>query len=138
MNSYKFEELNLGMKKVFKKEIYEKDLELFSELTGDKNPLHLDEEYAKSTLFKRKVVFGQLVQSYLSTLVGMYLPGKYSLILSIESNFRKPVFIEDTLLVSGVLEEKIHVGKIIIIGTEIKNQYNQIVMDGKMRVKVLK
>ena len=51
------------------------DVELFATLSGDRNPLHMDDEFARGTSFERRVVHGMLVASYVSTLVGMHLPG---------------------------------------------------------------
>ncbi len=132
-----FEELKEGLESSFKVKIGEKEMAAFSELTGDKNPLHTDEKYAISKGFKTRVVFGQLIQSYLSTLAGMYLPGKYSLILSVETRFRKPVYVGESIKITGVVERKIDSQKIIIIKVKIFGRENILLVEGKMVVKVL-
>ena len=138
MNEYTFSELKLGMKESFNRKIGADEIEMFSALTGDANPLHLDENYVSSTQFKRTVVFGQLVNSYLSTLAGMYLPGKYSLILSVESYFKNPCYQGDEITIKGEITKIIENGKLIIIKTEIINHKMEILQTGKMIVKLLK
>lgn len=138
MNEYTFNELKPGMKESFSRKIGVDEIEVFSKLTGDKNPLHLDEDYASSTQFKHPVVFGQLVNSYLSTLAGMYLPGKYSLILSIESYFKNPCFKGDEITIKGEITKIIENGNLVIIKTEITNHKKEILQTGKMIVKLLK
>lgn len=74
MKSYKYKEIEIGTEEIFEKQVTKEDTLQFSKLTGDKNPLHLDEEYASETKFKRPVVYGLLLSSFLSNLAGMYLP----------------------------------------------------------------
>ena len=68
-------------------------MNMFMTITGDKNPLHTNLEYAKEKGYSEKVVYGMLTSSILSTLAGMYMPGEHSLIHSVEINFVKPVFL---------------------------------------------
>jgi len=138
MNEYKYRDIDIGTREVFRKRVTKYDILKFSELTGDKNPLHLDEEYASGTKFERPVVYGFLLVSFLSKLVGMFLPGKYSLILSVESNFKEPCFENDLLLISGTVEKKMDFAKIIVINTQIENQDHKVVLIGKVHVQVLK
>ncbi len=138
MNSYTYGEIEVGQSASFEKTITKEDILLFSKLTGDKNPLHVDEEYAKQTKFKKPVAFGLLISSLWSTIAGMHLPGKHSLILSVQSSFRKPCFVGDTLTVEGVVRQKVDVGSILVLGLSVKNQTRAIVADGEMKVQVLK
>lgn len=136
MNEYDYDELNIGMEESFKKVISEEDLELFSKITGDKNPLHMNEDYAKTTKFKKRVVHGQLVNSLLSTLAGMYLPGKKSLILSIKTYFKKPAFINDELLVSGRIKKKTDSIRVIELETRIMNSKGEVIQEGEMIIRI--
>lgn len=110
MKEHTFEDLNTGHKESFEVSPSEEDMRLFSEITGDKNPLHLDEEYAKQQGFEGRIVFGKLVQSYLSRLAGMYLPGKYSLIVSTEVYYklRKLIYIDKVKTENVVLQTDLH------------------------------
>lgn len=78
----------------------------FARITGDQNPLHTDETYALGTKHKKIVVHGMLTASLLSELVGMHLPGKYSLIVSQSTQFIRPVFISDKIVVTGTIAQK--------------------------------
>ena len=75
-------------------------LEKFRDITSDVNPLHNDEAYAKERGYGGRVVFGMLCAGFYSTLAGVYLPGEHCLLHEVETKFKKPVFIGDTLTVS--------------------------------------
>lgn len=138
MKEYTYAEIPIGLKHSFKRTITAEDIRAFSSLTGDRNPLHLDPSYAKGTQFGRPVVFGLLMESLLSTLAGMWLPGKYSLILSTESFFKKPCFEGDAITVEGEVVQKIDAAKILALKTSITNQHSERIVEGKMRVQVLR
>lgn len=93
MNNFTFEEIKLNQEISFNYEINEEKMQKFREITGDENPLHCNLEYAKSIGYNEKVVYGMLSASILSTLAGMYMPGKKSLIHEVEIKFIKPVFL---------------------------------------------
>ncbi|MCE3040044.1 MaoC/PaaZ C-terminal domain-containing protein [Helicobacter anatolicus] len=103
MKEYKFSDLVLGMKESFEIKITQEHMDLFCTLSGDENPLHLDEDYAKKEGFDTKVVYGLLLSSLYSRLAGMHLPGKYCLLHSVDSVFLKPAYVGDKLLVEGVI-----------------------------------
>lgn len=93
MNHYTINEIKVGDEVTFKYELNQRKMNMFMEITGDKNPLHTDLEYAKEKGFSENVVYGMLTSSILSTLAGMYMPGEFSLIHNVEINFVKPVFL---------------------------------------------
>lgn len=105
MKEYTFSELEIGVEESFEVTITEDMMKSFLGITGDCNPLHNDEEFAKQMGHENRVCYGMLTASMLSTLAGVYLPGRYSLIQSVETKFLKPVFIGDTLIVKGVVKE---------------------------------
>lgn len=98
MNTFKYEDINIGQIEEFAFEITNEKMKQFLELSGDVNPLHNNIEYAKEKGYEDVVVYGLLTTSALSTLAGVYLPGKYSLIHSVEISFVKPVFIKSSPL----------------------------------------
>lgn len=98
MNNYTFEQIKVGLEVSFEYILTEDKMRMFKEITDDINPLHNDLEYAKSKGYQEKVVYGMLTSSILSTLAGVYLPGKYSLIHQVEISFIKPVFISSSPL----------------------------------------
>jgi len=76
---YKIENIELGTKEKFEVTVTEETINEFARISGDYNPLHMDENYASSTKFERRVCHGMLLASFFSRLIGMYLPGKNSL-----------------------------------------------------------
>src|SRR5215831_2954027 len=88
------------------KQFTENDVAQFATLTGDFNPMHMEQEYAASTHLGRRVVHGMLVASYVSTLVGMRLPGAGSLWVQQSYRWRKPVFLGDTVEFTLTVKQK--------------------------------
>ena len=101
MNHYTFEELSVGMEESFSVTVTEEMHNKFTELSGDVNPMHLSEEYAKKHGYAGKLVYGMLTASFYSTLVGVYLPGEHCVFHEIRSTFNAPVYAGDTLTVHG-------------------------------------
>jgi len=136
LNDYNYEQIEIGKLFQFKKDLTIQEVELFSKITGDENPLHIDEEYAKTTQFNGRICQGMLVASLFSTLFGMVCPGKKNLYLSQTLNFKKPVKINATLLVRGIVEQKIDSLKIIFVKTEIFSN-GDLVLDGKAKIQLM-
>jgi 3-hydroxybutyryl-CoA dehydratase len=89
--AYAFEDLDIGMEASFVKTVSEADIHCFAEVTGDKNPVHLDAEYAKKTIFKGPIAHGMLTAGYISAVFGMQMPGPGAIYVSQTLNFRAPV-----------------------------------------------
>ena len=135
-SEYSFDEIELGMQKSFKVDISKNMLDVFGRDSGDYNPLHMSEEYASSTSFKKRVCSGMFLSSFFSRLVGMYLPGKHALHMSQSLNFVNPCFIGETITVEGKVIDKSPATKIIKLETTITNESGKRVIDGKARVIV--
>ena len=101
MNSYKFVDINVGLEESFSVRVNSEKLDKFLKISGDINPLHTDAEYSKSKGFSDRVVYGMLTSSFFSTLVGVYLPGKYCILQGVDIQFSKPVYIDDILTITG-------------------------------------
>ena len=97
LNGYRFEEITVGMSAVYSRTITDTDLRNFSGVSGDTNPMHLNEEYAKTTYFKGCIVHGLLTASLLSTVLGTKLPGPGSLYVSQTLYFKAPVHVNETV-----------------------------------------
>ena len=97
LHGYYFEDLEVGMADSFGKTITEADVVLFAGVSGDINPSHIDEEFAKTTRMKTRVAHGMLTASLISAVLGTRLPGPGCLFVSHTSNFRAPVMIGDTV-----------------------------------------
>ncbi len=136
MNEYRYEEIDIGQRESFSVTVTEEMMSSFCAITGDINPLHNDEDYAVSKGHPGKVVYGMLTASLLSTLAGVYLPGKNSLIHEVKIKFSKPVYIGDTLTVEGIVEEKHDVYSLIILKVLIRNQNGDKVLKATMQVGV--
>ena len=135
-SEYSFDEIELGMQKSFKVDISKNMLDVFGRDTGDYNPLHMSEEYASSTSFKKRVCSGMFLSSFFSRLVGMYLPGKHALHISQSLNFVNPCFIGETITVGGKVIDKSPATKIIKLETTITNESGKRIIDGKAQVIV--
>ena len=135
-SEYSFDEIELGMQKSFKVDISKNMLDVFGHDTGDYNPLHMSEEYASSTSFKKRVCSGMFLSSFFSRLVGMYLPGKHALHISQSLNFVNPCFIGETITVEGKVIDKSPATKIIKLETTITNESGKRIIDGKAQVIV--
>jgi 3-hydroxybutyryl-CoA dehydratase len=124
------EEIAEGMTAVFSKTVTEADIVLFAGITGDTNPVHLDEEFAKPTMFKGRIAHGMLTAGFVSTVFGTKLPGPGCIYLSQTLKFKAPVRIGDTVrarvTVSTVDREKgrvtfattCHVGDTVVLDGE--------------------
>ena len=133
---YTYDEIEIGLKKEFSVEITESLVNEFARISGDHSPIHMDNEYASTTSFKKRVVHGMLLASFFSRIDGMYLPGKHALYFSQSLNFRNPCFIDDIITVSGTVIAKSESTKILKIESIIKNQNNEIIVSGIGRVIV--
>lgn len=133
---YNFEDIEIGQKKSFKITITESMLEEFANLSGDHNPLHMDEIYAKSTSFKKRVCHGLLLASFFSQLVGMHLPGRNALYISQSLMFVSPCFVNDEVVVEGEVLDKSIATKIITLKTTITSSSGNNLIDGQAKVLV--
>jgi len=126
-----FDDLKVGQKASLTKTITEEDLKHFIAITGDTNPLHVNESFAKQTFFGQRIAHGMLSASLFSTLVGMHIPGVGAIYKSQTLEFLLPVFIGDTLCawfeIVGIDQEK----EEIVIKSWIENQNGENVIEGK-------
>ena len=91
MNEYRITDISAGQQESFSVTVTEEMMAKFLDITGDVNPLHTDDGFAKEKGFPQRVAYGMLTASLISTLGGVYLPGKYCLIQGVEVKFEKPV-----------------------------------------------
>ena len=133
---YSLNEIEIGFKTNFQVTITEPMLSDFAKLSGDYNPLHMNEEYASSTSLKKRVCSGMFLATFFSRLIGMYLPGKHALYFSQSLNFVNPCFIGDTITVEGEVIDKSIATKIITLKTTITNESGKRIIDGKAQVIV--
>lgn len=127
-------ELHVGDHASYHKVITADMVNLFATVSGDHNPIHLDDNYAKQTIFGERIAHGALISSLFSTILGTELPGEGCIYMSQSSRFIAPVKIGDeitaTVTVSQIIEEKNRV----ILETVAKNQEGQPVVIGEALV----
>ena len=131
-----FEEITIGQKIKFNKKITEDMVNSFAKLSGDFNPLHMNENFASLTNFGKRVCHGLLLASLFSKLVGMHLPGKNSLYFSQSLNFLNPCFIDDEIIVEGIILDKSSATKIVTMSTKIFRTDGKCLIDGEARIIV--
>jgi 3-hydroxybutyryl-CoA dehydratase len=107
MTSVYLDELKPGMSASTTRTVTEKDVQLFGEATGDMNPVHFDEEYARKTIFRGRVAHGALSIGFISALLGTTLPGDGSIFVSASIVFKLPVRIGDTVVTTATVREVI-------------------------------
>ena len=128
------DEIKVGDSAKFSKTISESDVYLFAGVTGDFNPAHVDEEYAKNTYFKKRIAHGMLTASFISTVIGTTLPGPGTIYLQQAVNFLAPVHIGDTITACAEISEIDLDKKKVRLRTFCTNQEGKTVVDGEALV----
>jgi 3-oxoacyl-[acyl-carrier protein] reductase len=126
-----FSSIDAGDSITFHRTIADADVDAFAALSGDYNPLHMDAEYARRTHLRHRVVHGMLVASYVSTMIGMRLPGPGSLWMQQKFRWRNPVFIGDTLEFTLRITQKSQGARLVSFEVRVMNQHGKVVMDGE-------
>ena len=134
LKSTSFDDLEIGSQGTFSKTLTERDIVLFGDTSGDINPLHFDEEYASSTMFKGRVAHGMWSAGLISTCIGTVMPGPGSIYLGQELAFKLPVGIGDTLTASVTVKEKNDRRKFVVIDCQVRNQHGKLVVCGDAKV----
>jgi 3-hydroxybutyryl-CoA dehydratase len=111
--------------------VSEADVEAFAWVTGDANPVHLDDELASRTRFGRRIAHGMLVGSYISALLGSEFPGPGTIYMSQTMKFTKPVYLGDTIRVSATVTAYRADRQILTLRTECTNQRGETVLSGE-------
>ena len=124
-------ELKIGESAEFTKTISESDVYLYAGVTGDLNPAHINEEYAKKTFFKTRIAHGMLSAGLISTVLGNELPGPGSVYIRQELNFLAPVHIGDTVTARAEVIEILSEENRVKLKTSCINQNGVTVLDGE-------
>lgn len=128
----------VGQTAAFSRTVTETDIVMFAGLSGDYNPVHVDQEYAAETRFGLRIAHGLLTTSFLSRLLGMELPGKGSVYLEQSLKFLEPVFIGDTITASAEILEIDQDRGILRLETICRKQDNTIVLKGEAKMMMPK
>ena len=125
------DELKVGDTAKFSKTISESDIYLFAGITGDLNPAHVNEDYAKNTFFKTRIAHGMLSASFISAVIGTMLPGPGTVYMRQEVSFLAPVKIGDTVTAIVEVAEIMADQKKVRLKTYCINQEDKTVVDGE-------
>ena len=129
-----FAEVQVGDKASMSKTVTEFDVYTFAGVTGDFNPVHVNAEFAKTTMFKDRIAHGMLSAGFISAVIGTSLPGANTIYLGQELQFKAPVKIGDTVTATVEVLEKIEAKNRLILKTTCTNQDGVLVVDGKATV----
>ena len=128
----------IGQSDEYIKKFIEDDVETYARITGDYNYVHMDEEKAKGSFFKGRIVHGQLVGGLISALLGTKLPGEGNIYLQQSFEFLKPVRIGDTIKAKVIITEINEKKKVLALDTFCINEQEEVVLKGKAKVLVLR
>ena len=135
LRGYYFDELKVGMQEVFSRTITDTDLKLFAGVSGDTNPMHLNEEYAKTTPFGGCIVYGMLTASLISAVIGTKLPGPGCIYMNQTLRFTAPVRVGDTVYAVVRVKELIPEKTRALLQTQCFVK-DTMVIDGEALIKV--
>jgi 3-hydroxybutyryl-CoA dehydratase len=126
-----YDQLRIGEEASFSKTITETDVYLFAGISGDFNPMHVNEEFAKLTPFKTRIAHGALPQSLIAPVLGMKLPGLGTVAVEINCRFKAPTFFGDTITAKARVKEKLEDKRWVRMSLTWTNQRGDIVAEGE-------
>ena len=128
--------VEIGAKASIRKAFTQGEVIQFAELSLDRNPLHLDQDFARASIFGQRIVHGMLVASLFSGLIGMTLPGQGSIYLGQTLTFKAPVFIGQEVTATVEIVKIRHDKPIATLSTVCENDNGQVVVTGEAVVKM--
>lgn len=134
--SLTYNEIEIGKAFTFQRTISQEDVLAFSALTGDTNPLHIDEEFGRNSMFGKNIIHGMLAGSLFSNLVGMHCPGEKSLYMSQTLQFKLPLFVGETVTVKGTVIAKHDAIRLVTMKTEICRG-SDVIVTGEAKVRMM-
>ena len=129
-----FENLKIGMKESISKTITETDIILYSGISLDCNPVHLNKEYAEASRFKKRIAHGMLTVGLISAVLGTKLPGEGTIYLEQNLKFKQPVYLGDTITATCEIIDIIKEKRKVILSTICINQDEKIILTGEAKV----
>jgi len=134
MENRTFDEIKIGESAYVEKTLTDEDIQLLAKVSGDINPLHLDEEYAKTTMFKGRIGHGVWGAGLISAAIGTKLPGPGTIYLNQTLSFRGPVKIGDTVRAEVTISAKDDAKKRVKLDCKCTNQHQETVVIGEAEV----
>ena len=135
LNQITLEEIEIGMEVSYSQTVTDSDIKTFSGISGDKNPIHMSEEYANNSRFKKRIAHGLISASYFSALFGTKLPGEGAIYVSQSLQFKRAVYLDDTVTATVIVKE-IDLEKRRVFFRTICKVKNKIVIDGEAELYV--
>ena len=135
LNFMPIEKIEIGMSVSYSQTITDADIKAFAGLSGDRNPVHLDEEYACNSKFKKRIAHGMMTASYFSALFGTKIPGEGCVYTSQSLRFKRPVYIDDTVAAT-VTVTSIDINKRRVKFKTVCKVKDQVVTDGEAELYV--
>jgi len=132
----KFSEVRIDQEYSTSFTISDEMVKTFAEITGDKNPVHLDEEYAKNTRFKKRICHGMLVASLISKVLGMDFPGPGTILVRQQLSYRAPVFVGETVKVHVKVVDKKEEKQRLILQTNVIKSDGTVAIEGQAEVLI--
>ncbi len=134
-NQIPLEKIEIGMEVSYSQTITEADIKAFSGISGDKNPVHMDDEYAKNSRYKKRIAHGMLSASFFSALFGTKIPGEGCVYVAQSLRFKRPVYLDDTV-VASVIVTSVDLKKKRVFFQTLCKVNNKIVIDGEAELYV--
>ncbi|WP_425804214.1 MaoC family dehydratase [Desulfitobacterium sp. Sab5] len=135
MKELAYADMKVGDSASLSKTVTESDILTFAGLTMDFNPVHVNAEYAKESIFKERIAHGMISAGFISAVLGTTLPGPNSIYLGQELKFTAPVKIGDTVTATATITEKKDEKRILKLKTVVTNQRGEVVVDGSAVIK---
>jgi len=126
--------LEVGQKASASMTITDEHVRMFAELSGDRNPVHLDDAYAEKTRFKKRIAHGMLTASLISRVAGTQLPGPGSIYLGQQMKFKAPCYIGDTITAAVEIKAIRKDKPLITLITTCHNQHGELLIEGEAMV----
>lgn len=135
LNKIPIEDIKIGMEVSYSQTITDSDIKAFAGISGDRNPVHMDEEYAQNSRYKKRIAHGMITASYFSALFGTKIPGEGCVYVAQSLRFKRPVYLGDTVVASVIVTSVDLLKKRVFFQTICKVK-NKIVTDGEAELYV--
>ncbi len=135
LHGYYIEDLSVGMTSIFAKTVTEADIVMFAGVSGDTNPVHINQLFAEGSMFKNRIAHGMLSASLISTVVGTRLPGPGCIYVSQNLRFRAPVKAGDTVVARATVKEILRERRRVVL-TTVCTVGDTVVIDGEATMMV--
>ncbi|PHO10264.1 MULTISPECIES: MaoC family dehydratase [Malaciobacter] len=133
LNAIPLEEIKIGMSATYSQTVTDADIKSFAGISGDRNPVHLDEKYAEESRYKKRIAHGMMTASYFSALFGTKIPGEGCVYVAQSLKFKRPVYVDDTVTATVEVIQVDLSKKRVFLKTTCKVN-NKIVTDGEAEI----